>query len=503
MADNNQRSQEEYINLLGYLAGIFPGFVAALPALIGEFQDIKQAGLAQNPTTLLPQDQVLKGFYKGVVDKNQVISELSQYGFSGERIDQLLSINTQGLSAGDLRAAYDLGLIDYDTYIRKMGEQGVLQEDADIYLSSDDFVLTERHVVNAWMRNLEYGRSGEDPTTELYKRGWNTEQIDLVKELAYTPPSQQDLIRMMEMNLFDPEMKETYPWMFEPPEAFVRNGKKIGISEEWAAYYWGAHFNQPGPYRLYEMYWKDLITEDDLRNALKSMGYSSWWQDRLIPNADRTPTRVDIRRFLKNGLVDTDQVKRYYLDMGYNEADAKRLTVYAMIYAGDAPQNEKTTEEMRKDELEGLTRANIQDSYEKHLISREKAYSYLTGIGLSEQVAQFYLDQSDYEMTKKRQEYRVENIETEFVKGSITNQEVISRLGDLGYSSERINALLNDWREEQNRKKEQPSKKDLKNWWKLSILDDETFKDEMALLGYSNNHIDNYLQELKMTSRKK
>lgn len=121
----------------------------------------------------------------------------------------------------------------------------------------------------------------------------------------------------------------------EPASAdFKAAMRKAGFNEYWADSIWAAHWSLPSPQQGFEMYHRlsRLPKEDpryfgleDLRTLLKQQDILADYRPRLEAIAFAPLTRVDVRRMYQLGVLSKPEVVEAYIQLGYDETNAKRL----------------------------------------------------------------------------------------------------------------------------------------------------------------------------------
>ncbi|GAH68119.1 unnamed protein product, partial [marine sediment metagenome] len=180
-----------------------------------------------------------------------------------------------------------------------------------------------------WLRDKDkYKKLWED----LEDQGWNTERIDVAKELANIIPPLSDMVRFADFSAFDPEVLAKWPEYATCPSWLLEPFALLGVKGEWADKYWFSHFVQPGRFELGEMHRRKLIGDDDVKLAYRTMGYSGYWQDLLLELVKEVPTRVDVRRFWDMATIDEERLREIYHAQGYYDRDLEDYVLWTKVY---------------------------------------------------------------------------------------------------------------------------------------------------------------------------
>jgi len=346
-------------------------------------------------------------------------------------------------------------------------------------------------VLSAWLRNETFP---EDIWDDLREFGYSESRIDLLKKLVFAVPPPPDLIRMAVKEVFTPEIVAKFGQMEDFPVQFKEHGYKIGISEEWAKNYWAAHWDLPSASQGFEMLHRGVITYDDLVVLLRALDVMPYWREKLIQIAYSPYTRVDVRRMYKEEVLDEAQVKKAYLDLGYDEERAARLTEFTVKYYGRDEEDVEDEEEKIRD----LTRADVCDGYRRGILSTAEAGELLGKLAYTEASVKFYLDREDIKRDQVLKDAYGANYRQLYVLGLKDADTVKDEMVKLGFLATEVDELLKGWYIERIRREARPSRTDLARFLKKEIITEETWRLAMAELGYADKYIDWYLEDAKV-----
>lgn len=345
-------------------------------------------------------------------------------------------------------------------------------------------------VQRVWLRdNNKYEHLWKD----LHDTAWDDERIGVFKELAWLIPPAADLIRMAVREVFTPEIVEKYGQMEDFPPDFAEWGKKAGLTEFWAKNYWAAHWGLPSATQGFEMLHRGVIEYEDVETLLRALDVMPYWRDKLIKIAYSPFTRVDVRRMYKVGVLDPDDVKRAYMDLGYTPEKAEQLTQFTIeTYARPEEDIEDEEEKIRE-----LTRADICDGYRRGMLTKEEATELLAKIAYTPAAITFYLDREDLKKDQALRDAYATNYRQLFVIGLMDADTVKSEMMALGFLDGEVEEYLRVWYIEKLRRQARPSRADLTRFLKKEIIDEGTWRLGMADLGYADKYIDWYLEDTK------
>lgn len=419
---------------------------APLMALLSPFlEKLRQASTYVIRPSRLSYEHSTLSLFRGVADEAWFESNLSFLGFLPEDMDRIKAVMRYLLGDQDLRNAYLRGEIDEAKYHEKLKARGYAEDDADI-----------------------------------------------LAKLAWALPSVQDLIHMAVREVFTPEIAERYGQFEDYPADFTKWAEKIGLSKEWATNHWAAHWALPSATQGFEMFHRGVIGIDDLRVLLRALDVMPYWRDKLVEIAYTPYTRVDVRRMHKLGILDREQVKRAYLDQGYNEERAENMTRFTEEYNADPEPSERTESDERAVKNRDLTTSQVTAGYRKGLFTEEEARSSLEALGYKPAEADFYIALEDLKKEQDRKSDLTTNYRQLYVTGVIDRSQVRRDLSGLNYADAEVDQLLELWELERLRRVERPTRADLDRFIKAGIIDAETYRAEMKELGFADRYIDWY-----------
>jgi len=432
---------------------------------------------------------------RGLISLSEYLTGMQKYGFDADRASKLLELSEKLQDSGNLVELLRRGLIDEKEYYERMQQIGIEYKTAEELYKLSEKRLDPDTVIRAWRRQIRVASDKPDYFDDLRDQGWSEDRIELLKKVTEYYPSPSDLILFAVREVYTPEIVEKYGMMEDLPKKFLEEAKKAGLPEEQAKNYWAAHWVLPSLGQGYEMLHRGIIDEEDLMTLMRTQDIMPYWRDKLMKISYRPLTRVDVRRMHKLGVLDEEGVKRAYMDLGYDEEKAELMTEFTIKYNEDSPEQEKTEEDKRREELRGLTRSVIISRYKKGSIDQETARSYLRDIGLSDEVIDFYIAQADYELEEEKEEAYITQYRKMFVNGIIDYNLCSDLLDDLGIPAKQKEYLLNLWELERIGKPSLPSKSELIRWVKKKLITLDKFKNLMSNLGYSMEFIELYLKD--------
>jgi len=422
--------------LVGFLAApsIIQGFTSSFPPFAS---GMARKGYRERPNLIPPPGELVSQTVKGIIGEGEFESLMTSAGYSSEMSRRMLSNARSYLAALDYITVWRRGEFSEGQLNQALRDQGIVEED-----------------------------------------------IDVLKKATLYFPTPQDLIRFSVREVFTPETRAKYGLDEDYPTELDANAEKAGIPPEVAHWYWQAHWELPSPTQVYEMLHRGFIKEADVELYLKSADYMPYWRKHLIAMSYDNYTRVDIRRMYAMGVLSEMEVKRAYMDIGYNEEKADKLTQWTVLEARHSPDSTPTSTTMA--------------AYKSGAIDRAQAGSQLTSAGVDFATVTQMLDTADASLRQELIDLEADSIIDAFQKGTITIDDVRTQLTRIGVPS-RMLALtvereLAQWR----RRQKTATKGDLDSWWRMGVVGDTIYRKKMEGLGYGTLDINRFLAELRV-----
>jgi hypothetical protein len=193
-------------------------------------------------------------------------------------------------------------------------------------------------------------------------------------------------------------------------------------------------------------------------------------------------TRVDVRRMYSIGVMNREEVKRQYLNMGYSPEDAEFLTQF--------------TEKNKEDQSNDLSRAAIIRSYTDELINAAEATALLKKIGMNDESISFYLNQADFNKQSEDLQVLVQELTAKWQLGAIDENGIRNALAAEHAPSGFIDSTLARILKQQASKIKIPSRSDLERWFKKGLIGEDQYFNGMVRQGYSREDAVLYMSEI-------
>lgn len=326
-------------------------------------------------------------------------------------------------------------------------------------------------------------RAGQDPTAmhdEIARFGYSDTEITRMIELSKIIPGPGELISMAVREAWDEEFAALGKTDEGLPGEFVAWSGKQGLSPDWCKRYWRAHWQLPSPQMGMEMLHRGVITDAEFEKLLKALDISPGWRDKLKSISYAVPTRVDIRRAFRDGVIGEQQVKRAYLDFGYDEKWADILTKWTVI--AYAPEEKE------------VTVSDIRSALERGTLTESEATEMWQSLDVGDEAIGFYIAQVRFKKAEALKQKRLDAVETKFVSGRIDRAAAATQLSALGLPGSEIEVLLETWTVAREAKVRQPSESQWRGFYLDDLIPVDVFRRELGELGYDDETIALYIR---------
>ena len=310
----------------------------------------------------------------------------------------------------------------------------------------------------------------------LSAQGYEDESIEQLTKLYKVIPPINDLVRMAVREAFTPNIVSEYQLHSDLPPDFVKWAQTKGLDDFWTKAYWAAHWELPSLTMAFEMYHRGVITQEEIMLLMRTQDIMPYWRDKILEISHTPFTRVDVRRMYAAGILDKGAVFTAYKDIGYDDEKAEKMTDFTV----------KWTQETEKD----LTKGEILDGYKKGIISESDALYLIGRLGYDENECEFYIVRAQYDLEKKTKELSLTNIRKFYLKGILSLNETLSRLGALNLPADEIKFLIQDWDIEKEDKTKSFPLAELHKLFKAHNITIDIYREELNNLGFSNKYIE-------------
>ena len=324
---------------------------------------------------------------------------------------------------------------------------------------------------------------GEMTIEKVYERlremGFTDTRIKEMMTLWNVIPPIPDLIRFAVREAFTPEIAEKFGQYEDFPQPVAEWGAKQGLSEEWSKKYWAAHWELPSIQMGYDLLHRGLIKREELELLLRALDIMPFWREKLVQLSYNPFTRVDVRRMHKTGILSEDEVYQSYLNIGYNDEKALKMTQFTLaLNAGDD---------------KNLTLSQVTKAYKKSIITHDEAKDMILKLKYNDDQAEFFIAQIDFDEQLDLQDDYLAAAQKRYVNNLWDENATRLALTKLNLTGTRIDALITKWKPARELDFKVPSKTDLDKFLKNKIITEDAYKMEMYRLGYSALYTDWYL----------
>ena len=365
--------------------------------------------------------------------------------------------------------------------IRDISIADIKPEYARLYL---DAVLTKPASQDIIAYELRRDPELSNLPKELKRIGIHDSYFPLYKELAQQIPPVADIITMAVREAFTPDIAARFGQYEDFPDDLEMWAGKKGLSGDWAKRYWAAHWSLPSARQGFEMLHRGVINRTELDMLLRALDVMPFWRAKLTGIAYKRLTRVDIRRMYNIGVLTEKEVYAAYLELGYNERDAGRMSDFTLKQVL-ATQSK-------------FTSRDIINAYSKYMISRSETRSLLDDVGVRSENIPFIITTAEYKREWELTDNKISAIRNLYKKRVYTPNIARSELLKLDMPAERVDVLMEQWFIDE---KDKPARtwttSQTLGFIKEGLITSERGIRELRTIGYDEEHINIYMESSK------
>ncbi|MBT9168378.1 MAG: hypothetical protein DDT19_01723 [Syntrophomonadaceae bacterium] len=455
-------------------------FGSILRALVEVAAIGPQRELLSTTTPNIPSlEAAIVAYQRGYINYPTLLALGGAWGFGPSAVEIAVKAQENLITVAEVMELYRRGKLTDGEALLKIKATGMTETNARKVLQLKE-VLPGVDVIREMYLRGEWGAGVHD--SKLAQLGYSKESIEAFKKVYFYIPPAPDLIRMAVREAFSPEVARRFGQYEDFPPDFAKWAAKQGISEDWAKAYWAAHWELPSVTMGYEMLHRGVIGMDDLKMLLRAQDVMPFWREKLIAISYAPFTRVDTRRMYRDGVLDRAQVKRAYLDIGYDDWKAEKMTEWTII---DAMEEER-----------GITKSEIVKGFVTGLLSEKEMRAALVNLNYGTEAIEFYIADAKLKRESELKELELDYIKVNYQKGSWDFQRAEAELGKLNLTAREIDYYLVKWTAVTKQKTSLPTRAELKRWLINGYITAQRWVDFMRKLGFSDELIGYYAKEI-------
>jgi len=320
--------------------------------------------------------------------------------FAGTAIDYLLEplmrlirslIPVQEHDVGTLTQLYRLGVLDEAEFKERLKALGYDGKKAEELIAASKWVPSISDTIRLW----RLGLIDTDTRNKLLRaQGVDPEAVDLALKSTLVHPSAEDIIRFAVREVFTESVVQKYGYDADIPREYLEWAERLGLSREFAKWYWRAHWEIPPPSQAIELMQRGIIDVEDVDTVLKIHDMAPYWRPRLLALAFDPYTRVDVRRMYELGVLSEEDLIKAARAIGYAaKEDIEKLrqvigdpNVVNRLFVGRAEDYVAWIKAEILDPWRNDVIRAVREAFGNGLIEEEKASQWLRSLGVPEHV---------------------------------------------------------------------------------------------------------------------
>lgn len=386
------------------------------------------------------------------------------------------------------------GHIEDTVYYDEMEMQGINHDRAENLYKGSEAMLNGYEVVSLWRRGV---LTDEDRNTQLGELGFTTDRINLLTHVTAQIPSALDVIGFAVREVYSPEIVAAFGQMEGVEDVLDVADEDItatGMTRETFKKYWAAHWQLPSMRQAYEMLHRNVVDAETVDQLMVALDIMPFWRDKLRAISYAPYTRVDVRRMHKLGVIDEAALVRAYQDLGYDEARAKGLAEFTVLYNQDPETREQTQVDVERTKEKEATRGAVMKAYQTNIITEEDARTHLKALDYKDTAIDLYIANVLFATEEDVLDSQLKTVHEAFVRRIYDYTTTVARLGELNLPGAQVETLMEGWTIEKDAKTSRPSKAELFKMYAAKIITEEVLKTELEGHGYTDKYIDWYMK---------
>lgn len=374
-------------------------------------------------------------------------------------------------SAGELIPAAFLDPKKEPEVKQVLAQLGLPEKQVDLLFLAFHRAYDEGAIRTLYFRNV----ITESQVYEKMKAiGFDTQRTKDLMQTWPVIPSLGDIVRYIAKEAFEPEMIELFGLLEDYPVEAEFWAKQQGLDKRWVQAEWVAHWRDLGVDFMLEAYHRNIVDWPLVERYMALIEIPPKLRAIVRDTAFRVYTRVDVRRMHDLGVLNDEELVNAYLDQGYDEEKALNMAQFTIRYNA---QHQKD-----------LTKSEVLTGFRENIIERVDAEAMLIDMDYDESEAEYLLTYEEFKRNKDLEKLSLNNIKSRFQNNLIEEAVCRDRLAKLGVVTNRLNALVDQWKIDKFEDLKIPSKTDLDKFFKLGLIDAERLYNELRILGYNEDY---------------
>jgi hypothetical protein len=449
---------------------------SALPLL--EFERGQAAALA-GLAKLQPSD-ALAAYLRQFIDADTLRAELSFQGWDASRIQTMMDLQVQLLDVSSVIEMYVRGITTEDDTRANLLQHGFAPQDQDALLEVAFKVVDVGNAIRAW----QYGNLDDSQLTAVLKQNRYTDnEVSLFLSTALNQEGLAEIIeRHKRETLYSNHLTSDQTFLQTPGDV-IAAARREGSGPDKAADAWLGQFAVPPLNQWLSLYFRGIRTLTEFNAACDYYRVpQEWRQDYIAANRALIPFRT-IPTMLAAGIIDQTYAKQQLEAHGFDLQQVEALLSYAGI-------SKKTVAATTASDLKSVSVGAARVAWQDGAITQDQYSQILAAHGYDADTVALTIKVQTLEQQIAERRSNAQDIINEALAGFITQADAAQQLANGGYTIAEQAKYVKQLHKAAVASAKLPSLAELKAFWKASIIDETTFRNTVASLGYSQTWVD-------------
>lgn len=425
----------------------------------------KMSGLPDEATRFLVEQarqypsmgQLLGLYHRQLINYSQLELALTRAGIPADWHAAIIAGGQELLAPADLALQVLKGIRTEEEAQPEAHAQGLSSERLRLLVQQTGEPIGLEQLQEAYRRGYIDERRLEHGIRQSRVRN---EWTDVILKLRYAPASPSDALKAVIQGHLSSE-----------------EGKRISAENgldprdwEWLRETEG---EPPGPMQMITLLRRHKVDRGFVEQAIRESRVKNKYIPHLIELRRAIPSLFQINSMLKAGSITETEGARLLHESGY-QADVVKGLVHAAVHGAAAKDKQ-------------LAKAEVEELYYDHAISREQALEHLKQLGLHGHNAELALSIVDLRREKALRQAAMSPIRTEYVARRIDGEDAKRKLLTLGIPHAQVELAVRLWQVDREAHTKLLSEAQIVKANKEGLIDDHGAETRLMALGYHHD----------------
>lgn len=467
--------------------------------LQGNTRDLEYIGNYRNPNRILDAGTNIQLLRRGLIQAQEVLQDMQKDGLDAKHGQYLIDLSDKLIDIADLIDLFYRGVItSKDDLYAQAYKVGWGKDAVDNLVAQFNKLIDVGTAIEMYRRGIV--RTGDtDPFDELRRQGWTDDRIDVIKQVQVMLPNLETIKEWKVRQVQDDSVAAKYGFDTGLDEDFYARAGKLGWDKETAKFMYRTTWETPAFFILEALYKTGKINEPDFRTILAMQRYTPYFIDLFAASLKPAMTTTDIKDMYKYQVITYAEIVPRLEALGL---PAELAQQYADLWHASvklASPLDQTDAQTKVAATKQLSSATVLEAYTDKVIDNATALEYLQKLKYDEDEAKLILSITDYKNGQAYIKAQVALIKEDVSTGQLLYNDAISQLQTLNLTNDQFALYSGEIQRLLSRKPAIPGRAEAGDFLKKGIYTPQQYVDNMRLLGFNDNYIEDFMLYLGST----